>query len=205
MPANLYGRALESIALQADAKEFGRFIRSDAIRGVFDLQISGEKEVRRVILRGVVRKGGTGDPIHADFFQVDPERPVTVNIPLNFIGEAPAVRELAGELTIASTTARVRCLPRDIPSGLDVNLEGLDEFGKGVTFGDLARAANATILNVDHLMIASVDAPRIIEIEEPEVEGLEEVEELEEGEEAPEGGGEGDGEGAGEEAQKSSE
>ena len=60
---------------------------------MIQLSIDGESSPRYVILRGIERKGGTGDPIHIDFFQVDPEQPIQANVPLRLTGESPAVTD----------------------------------------------------------------------------------------------------------------
>ncbi|MFQ5381985.1 MAG: hypothetical protein ACE5EF_10235, partial [Dehalococcoidia bacterium] len=113
LPGNVYGRNVDSTPIQMDAREFDRFITTDAVRGLFDIKIEGEKKARKVILRGLDRLGGTGEPIHAEFLQVDLKRPLWVTVRLNFTGVAPAVRDLAGTLVRSAATLRIRCLPED--------------------------------------------------------------------------------------------
>ena len=75
LPANVYGRGIPSQAVDIDAREFSRTIKSAGLRAMIQLSVDGEASPRYVILRGMERKGGTGEPIHIDFFQVDPEQP----------------------------------------------------------------------------------------------------------------------------------
>ena len=77
LPANVYGRGIPSQAVDIDAREFSRTIKNAGLRAMIQLAVDGEASPRYVILRGIERKGGTGDPIHIDFFQVDPEQPIT--------------------------------------------------------------------------------------------------------------------------------
>ena len=76
LPANVYGRGIDSQAVDIDAREFARTIKSAGLRAMIQLSVEGESSPRYVILRGLARKGGTGDPIHVDFFQVDPAPPL---------------------------------------------------------------------------------------------------------------------------------
>lgn len=160
LPANVYGRGIDSLAIQTDAKEFGRFIHGDGIRGVFQLKVAGEKKPRSVILRSLSRAGGTGDPIHADFLQVQSDRPVEFTVPLRFVGESPAVRDLAGTLVQILATARIRSLPGNIPEALDVELSLLKGYSQTITMGDIALPKGVQLLNKPHLVIVTVNPPR---------------------------------------------
>ena len=80
LPANVYGKGIDSQAVDLDAREFSRTIRQSGLRAMIQLSVDGEASPRYVILRGMTRKGGTGDPIHIDFFQVDPEQPIQANV-----------------------------------------------------------------------------------------------------------------------------
>ena len=46
LPANVYGRGLDSTAIQLDGRDFRRAIRQVGIRSMFELAIEGEKEPR---------------------------------------------------------------------------------------------------------------------------------------------------------------
>jgi large subunit ribosomal protein L25 len=135
LPGNVYGSGIESRAVDIDAREFSRTIKSAGLRAMIQLDVDGESKPRYVILRGISRKGGTGDPIHIDFFQVDPEKPIQANVPLRLVGEAPAVRDLAGTL-----------LP-----GFDVSL----------TVADLTPIDGVEIVTDPSVVVVTVLAPRL--------------------------------------------
>ncbi len=161
LPANVYGRGLDSVALQLDAREFTRILRSGAARGMFELNISGESDPRFVILRHVMRKGGTGDPIHADFLQVDLQRPIQTTVPIRLHGESPAVRDLAGQLALSLEQVTVRCLPLGIPDAVEGDLSMLTGFGTAITVGDLFPIDGVEILTDPAIMVATANPPRI--------------------------------------------
>ena len=161
LPANVYGRGIPSQAVDIDAREFSRTIKSAGLRAMIQLSVDGESSPRYVILRGIERKGGTGEPIHIDFFQVDPEQPIQANVPLRLTGEAPAVRDLAGTLLPGIDVVAVRCKPLDIPDALSVDLGGLTSFDVSVTVGDVVAPAGVEILTDPAIVVATVNAPRI--------------------------------------------
>ena len=47
LPANVYGRGVDSTAIQLSGREFRRAIRQAGIRSMFELAIEGESESRR--------------------------------------------------------------------------------------------------------------------------------------------------------------
>ncbi|HCV00374.1 MAG: 50S ribosomal protein L25 [Dehalococcoidia bacterium] len=201
LPANVYGRGVESTAIQLDGRDFRRAIGQAGIRSMFELSIEGEKESRHVLVRGLDREGGTGDPIHVDFYQVDLNRPIQTTTAIRLVGIPPAVTDLGGTLLQNLETVAIRCLPLDIPEAIELDVSSIENFELSLSVGDLEVPEGVEVLAASDIGVATVDAPRLtIEGEEEEGEELE-GEEGEEGE-AMEGeeGAESSAEGADEEA-----
>jgi large subunit ribosomal protein L25 len=161
LPGNVYGRGIESRAVDIDAREFQRTIKASGLRAMIELSIEGEKDPRYVILRRMERAGGTGAPIHIDFFQVDPNEPIQSNVPIRFVGEAPAVRDLAGTLLPSVDMVAVRSLPLAIPDNLPVDVSSLKSFDISLTVADIEVPDGVEILTDPAIVIATVNAPRI--------------------------------------------
>lgn len=161
LPANVYGKALDSVAIQLDQREFGRTIKQSGVRGMFELTIGGETKPRYVVVRGLTRYGGTGEPLHVDFYQVDLNQPIHQVVPLRITGEAPAVRDLAGTLLQSLEIVSVRCLPLAIPEALEADAGILRSFDVSLTVGDIKAPAGVEILTDPAVVIATVTPPRI--------------------------------------------
>lgn len=161
LPGNVYGPAVPSQALELDAREFARNVKATGLRSMFELAVAGEAAPRYVIIRGLTRKGGTGDFSHVDFFQVDPSRPITANVPLRLIGESPAVRDLAGTLLPSLDLVSVRCLPLAIPDAIEVDIAPLKSFEVSLTVGDIQTPEGVEILTDPAVIVATVNPPRI--------------------------------------------
>lgn len=169
LPANVYGRALPSQAIEIDAREFSRNMKATGLRSMFELSIAGEPKPRYVIIRGMTRRGGTGEPIHLDFFQVDPNRPITANVPVHLVGEAPAVRDLAGVLLHSLEVISIRCLPLAIPDSIELDVSPLKSFDVSLTVGDINVPEGVEVLTDPAIVVATVNAPRLrISAEEEE-------------------------------------
>lgn len=192
LPANVYGRGVESTAIQLDGRDFRRAVRQAGIRSMFELAIDGEQESRHVLVRALDREGGTGDPIHVDFYQVDLNRPIQTTTAIRLTGVAPAVMDLGGTLLQNLETIAIRCLPLDIPDAIELDVSSLETFELSLNVGDLDVPEGVEVLVASDIGVATVDAPRLtIEGEEEggedeEFEGEEgEGEEGEEGAESP--------------------
>lgn len=177
LPANVYGRGIESTAVQVDEREFVRLVKTAGVRSMFELAVEGEKEPRFVLVRRLDRQGGTGAFEHIDFYQVDLSRPITTNVSLVLEGEAPAVRDLNGTLLQMLDTISVRCLPLSIPPPISVDLSVLRDFDEIITIADLDIPEGVEVANDPTIPVATVNAPRIrLRGLDEEGEGAEEAE-----------------------------
>lgn len=187
LPCNVYGRGLDSVAIEIDALEFQRTLKAHSIRAMFELEIDGEDKTRHVLLRGLVRKGGMGEPLHADFFQVDLRRKLHANVPIRLVGDAPAVRDLAGTLLQSLDTVSINSLPLAIPDAIEIDVSPIKSFDISLTVGDLVAPEGVEILTDPAIVLATVMAPRLRTEDEEEAEAAAEeaAEAAEEEGEAP--------------------
>ena len=163
LPGNIYGRGLSSTPIQVDSREFRKVVVESGIRSMFQVLVEGESEPRHVLIRQLARSGGTGDPIHVDFYQVDLERPIQTTVAINLIGIAPAVTDLSGTLLQHLETVQVRCLPLDIPDSFEVDVSGLETFEDTIKIADVTFAEGVEVLTSEDMSIAGVQPPRVLE------------------------------------------
>ena len=196
IPAHLYGRDTESLAVQASEQSMLNLLRSAGGNAIIDLQINGEDAPRPVVLRGVQRHPVTGDLVHIDFFQISLTETLHSEVPLVLTGEAPAVSVYDGVLLQSLAHVTVEALPGDIPEQIEVDVSGLEELDSSIFLRDLAFPPNVEVIADLDQVVAKVAPPRLqAEVDEEAAgiegeEGVEEGEEGEEGEEAAEEGGE---------------
>ena len=116
--------------------------------------------------------------LHADFMELAENKPIKMDIPIYFTGNAPGVVQ-GGKLMVKLRKVRIKALPDNMPESITLDVSGLD-LGKSVKVGNID-LANFEILNNPRVTIATVDIPRalksgeISEEEEGEEEGGEEV------------------------------
>lgn len=188
VPANVYGRGRESVAVQGLLREFRRVFREAGANAIVNVAIEGELTPRQVLLRDVQRHPVTGDILHIDLYQVDLQRRVHASVPLTFVGVSEAVH-LGGVLVHTLDSVQVEALPDAVPSHFDVDLSRLVSFGDAIHVSDLTPPLGVRILTEPLTVIASMSAPRVAEEEvapevaAPAVIGEEKKETTEEGSE----------------------
>ncbi len=111
-----------------------------------------------------------GEPIHADFFQVDLRRKIHANVPLRLVGESPAVRDLAGVLLQSLDNVAVNCLPLVIPDAIEVDVAALKNFDVSISVGDVVAPEGVEILTDAAIVVATVNPPRLRSEDEEEAE-----------------------------------
>ena len=199
VPAVVYGRGIEPIAIDVDRREFLTALHTDAGMNVLlELQVGSEKIL--TLARELQRDPVKGTLLHADFVKIDVTQAVDVEVPVHVTGEAAGVKE-GGVLEQPLFTVHVRCLPTDVPEGIDVDISHLN-IGDALRVGDLPTSDTWEITNDPDTPVVTIAAP----ISEAELEAMEAAAgiEQEEPDEAAEGE-EGAAEGAAEEERTSDE
>lgn len=135
LPANLYGKKIKSQALELPIKDFAKVFEEVGETGLVDLKTNGK--TKPVLIHNVQINPVTSEPIHADFHQVTLTEKTTAEIPLELMGESPAVTQKIGILIQPLSEVEVEALPADLPERLAIDISGLKEIDDAVTVGDL--------------------------------------------------------------------
>lgn len=190
--AELYGHGRENIHLSVPTKEFLKVFKEAGESTIIRLKVkSKEGEVKseefNVLIHDLQKNPLTDEISHIDFYQVRMGEKITISVPLEFIGEAPAVREKEGILVRAMQEVEVEALPADLPRSIEVNLDELSEIGMSIYVKDLRVAKGVEILVEPETVVATVTEPvkeeveeKPITVEEIKVEGEEKKEEINE-------------------------
>lgn len=198
VPAVSYGRKIAPVNLWIDALELKKLYTKVGENTIIELDIEGGKKAN-VLIHDIQSDPLSGDFSHVDFFQIKMDEKIETDIPLNFVGVSPAVKEQGGILVKGTDSLPVRCLPADLPGKIDVDLSSLGTFDDRIDVGDLDISDKIEVLIEKGTPIASVSPPRSeeelaglddkIEEDVSAVEGVEK-EVVESGETAEEGANE---------------
>jgi large subunit ribosomal protein L25 len=175
LPANIFGRHLDSVTVQVETAELVKTIRASTKNEVIDLKIAGEKAARPAIIQHVSRNPLNGSLLHADFYQVSLREKMRADVPVVLTGSSEAVSTFNGVLTQQVDTIQVEALPLDIPAHFEVDVSAMKELDSSIHVGDLAVPANVTVLTAPDVVVAHIAAPRVEEELVPEEEAAPEA------------------------------
>jgi large subunit ribosomal protein L25 len=179
VPAVMYGKRTDPMLLVLDDIQVGKVLARSGAATLIDLRVDGDTHT--VLVRDVQRNPIRRDLLHIDFLKVAMDVAITTQVPVELVGEAPAVRELGGVLYTGVTEIEVEALPSDLPDRVVVELDTLKEIEDTITVGDLFLGRGVKVLVDPDEVIAKViyQEEEMLEEEEEEVELILEGEEPE--------------------------
>lgn len=162
IPAVLYGADIENMSLEIDRKSFAKVFK-DVGETLIDLDVEGKKY--SVLIHDTQVNPLTQDLIHVDFYQPNLKEEVETEVPIELVGEAPALK-LGGTLIVNMKEISVRALPKDLPSKIIIDVSSLATFEDEITAKDIKLPQGVTIeIENPEEVIAQVVEPENVEEE----------------------------------------
>jgi len=114
------------------------------------------KETQYEPLKGILR--------HIDFYQVNMTKKINTEIPLHFVGESKAIKELGGMLVKNLDHLEVECLPIDLVDHIDVDISVITELHHPIKISDLVLPKSWELENDPSDLVANVVEPNEEEV-----------------------------------------
>lgn len=161
VPATIYGRQNPPQNLEVSFEEFANLLHHSVSENLLvDLSVENDSRSKRLALvQEIQHHPLDGKVLHVDFHEVAADEKVTVQVPLETTGEAVGVKTGGGTLEHILFKLKVRCLPKDLPEQILVDVSHL-EIGKSIHIGDIKAAEGVEILGDKHTTVIAVSAPR---------------------------------------------
>jgi large subunit ribosomal protein L25 len=119
------------------------------------IYLTGLGDDIEVLIHDVAFNGARGGVEHADFYAIEKGKEITVDVPLEFVGEAPATKK-GGVLTKVLHEIEVTCKPSALPQHIEVDVSSLDDFEKQIHVRDLQIPKGVTVENDADEVVALV-------------------------------------------------
>jgi large subunit ribosomal protein L25 len=168
IPAIVYGGEGDPIPIELDAKDAIKILNETSTSTLITLKVG--KDDHRVLLRDIQYDVIRRIPIHVDFLRVEMDQAIRTTVPIDFVGEAPGVKDQGGVLVIGLDELEIEALPSDLPDKVIVDLEVLKEIDSMITVADLFLGKGIEVLTEPEEVVAHLVYQEIEEIEEEEVE-----------------------------------
>ena len=185
VPAVFYGKKEASTPIAISKVDFLKVWKEAGESSVVTLETAdGTKDslIQEVDLDPI-----TGTPIHADFYVFEKGHKVEVELPIEFMGVSPAVKDLGGMLVKVLHEIKIEAMPKDLPHNLEVDISTLANFGDQILAKDIKLPAGVELKENLEEVVALVSAPREEKEEEAAPVDLSAIEVVKKGkEETPE-------------------
>lgn len=184
IPAVFYGKKEASTPISIDQVDFEKVWKEAGESSIVILKTpKGDKES---LIQDIELDPITNIPRHADFYVFEKGHKVEVELPIEFIGISPAVKDLGGALVKVLYELKIEAMPKDLPHKIEVDISDLKNFDDQITASDIALPVGVELKENPEEVVVLVSAPReekeeavSIDLSQIEVEkrGKEDVEE----------------------------
>ena len=160
VPCNLYGEKKgengqpEALAFAIPMSELRKAIYTPHVY-VINITIDGALHV--AIVKELQFHPTTDALLHADFYEVNATKPITVGIPVKLNGLAQGVRD-GGRISLSIRKINVTAPYKNIPEVLDIDVTNL-QLGKSIKVGELS-FEGLDIATSPEVVVCSVKATR---------------------------------------------
>ena len=161
VPATIYGRQTKPQNLEVNSIEITNLLHHSVSENLLvDLSIENDARAKRLALvQEIQHHPLSGKVLHVDFHEVAEDEKVTVQVPVETVGEPEGVKTGGGTLEHVLHKLKVRCFPKDLPEQITVDVSAL-EIGKSIHIGDIKAPAGVEIMGDKHISVVAVAAPR---------------------------------------------
>jgi len=157
VPGVYYYRGTPSIPIYVKDINLNPFIYTSEVN-IISLVIEGNNTPYNCILKDIQFDPISDKPIHFDLLGISENEPIKIEVPVRLNGSPVGVKD-GGIIQHSIHKIEIECLPKDIPSHIDINIENL-KIGDGIKIGDV-ELQNFEIVDNPNTMIVAVVPPTI--------------------------------------------
>ena len=166
VPCVIYGKG-NTLHFAALEKSFKKLVYTPNVYTAEIILEDGEKI--NAILQDIQFHPVTDRILHVDFYQLFPDKDITMTIPVRLTGTSPGVIK-GGALRFTNRKLKVKALPANLPDEIIADISNL-EIGDKLYVRDL-KNDNYTIMHPDNVVVVQVRMARTAsKVEDAEEEG----------------------------------
>lgn len=163
IPAILYGEGRPNVALVLEKKDIIKILKSESgLNTLFKIVLEGAE--RDVMIKDVQIDPLSDQLIHADLIQIDMNKAVRVEVPIELVGEAVGVKTEGGFIDFMTRELLVECLPAMIPEHLTVDVSEL-HLHQSVKVADVPLPEGIKLITDPATVVALVQVPHEEKVE----------------------------------------
>lgn len=159
IPAILYGKHTKPETLAVDGPEFTRLVKAVAgTATLIELKRTGNGAGALSFLQEVQRDPMTDRFLHVDLQEVKADEKMEIRVRLSLVGECFGVKQQSGVLETPTQQLRIRCLPKDLPPLIEIDVTNL-KVGETIHVGEVKAIPGVEFLDNKNQPVVSVVEP----------------------------------------------
>lgn len=156
IPGVYYMTGKDSVPIASDPLSLRPIIYT-ASKKIVNLTIEGDPKPKSCVLKEVKFHPVTDKILHFDFLGLDPDRTLSIQVPVVVKGQPIGVRK-GGKMQQFLHSAKIKCLPKDLIESIEVEIATL-EMGQSIYIKDIV-LENVEMEIPGDTIIVAVFAPR---------------------------------------------
>lgn len=185
IPAVFYGKKEKSTPISVVLKDFEKVWKQAGESSVIEL--TGDFGNHEVLIYDIEKDPIRSNITHADFYVIEKGKKIKVHVPVEFVGVAPAVKDLGGILIKVLHEVEIEAFPKDLPHMLEADVSVLANFESQILASDLKMPAGVTLITKGDEVIVLASMPKEEKEEEVAPVDLSAIEVEKKGKEVAEG------------------
>lgn len=158
LPAVIYGESIKSESLSISYKDFEKIYKEAGESTLIKLNVADKPH--NVLIYDVKHDPITDRPIHADFYAVRMDKEIKTKVPVEFLGESPAVKNDGGIIVRVMQEIEIEALPQNLPHSMKIDISSLVKFEDRVFVKDFVLPEGVKILADENEVVVLVEPPR---------------------------------------------
>lgn len=155
VPAIVYGKGMESVAVSVDRKELELAIAGEGgINHLLTLKGLAALDGNVVIVSDLTRHCLKDRVIHVDLHKINLQETVKVKVPVSITTVAKGIKE-GGIQDLVRHEIEIECLPGQIPDHIEIDVSDLG-VGESLHISDLVLPANLKVLDDPCITIVNI-------------------------------------------------
>lgn len=159
LPGNIFGKDMKSLAVQFDILAFQKAFKKAHTTHVVYVDV--DKVEFPALIQNPQYHPLIGTVLHVDMRKVDLKQKVETEVPIEVVGELPAVKSGEADVVRVAETVLIECLPTNIPEVFTIDISLLSGVGAEVKVENLPKSEKYTFLDpMDKTLVQIAEAQK---------------------------------------------
>ncbi len=134
LPAAIFG-IKGNLNISLNKKVFLKIFEKSQYTSIIEIKL--KDETHNVLTSEIQVHPVTNEVLNVTFHEVSLTEKVNTDVPIELIGEAPAIKTYNGILIHSIQEIEIEALPKNIPQSIDIDISGLIDIGDSILVKDI--------------------------------------------------------------------